>query len=74
VLKGHCFMSVQEIPHNMRAVSQSYIKRTSRGASSNGKSAGASVLVHKCSTSMVTRVGFTQPIFYYELCRVPENL
>jgi len=68
VLKGHCFVSVQEIRQNMRAVSQSYKKRTSRGASSNGKNAGASVFVHNGSISVVTTEGFIHIGFYYKLC------
>jgi len=66
-------MSVQEVKQIMRAVSQSYKKRTSRGASSNGKSAGASVFVHEGSISMVTREGFIHIGFYYELCLSSRN-
>jgi hypothetical protein len=73
VLRGHCFVSVQEIQQNMRAVSQLYKKRTSRGASSNGKSAGASVFVHEGSISMVTGEGFIHIDFYYKLCLSSRN-
>jgi hypothetical protein len=73
VLKGHCFVSVQEIQQNMRAVLQSYKKRNFRGASSNSKSAGASVFVHEDSISMVTREGFILIGFYYKLCLSTRN-
>jgi hypothetical protein len=53
--------------------SQSYKKRTSRGASSNGKNAGASVFVHEGSISVVTREGFIHIGFYYKLCLSSRN-
>jgi hypothetical protein len=66
-------MSVQEVKQNIRVFSQSYKKRTSRGASSNGKSAGASVFVYEGSISLVTREGFIHISFYYKLCLSSRN-
>ena len=66
-------MSVQEIQQTMRAVIQSYKKKSSRGASSNGKCAEASVFVHEGSISMVTGEGFIHISFYYKLCLTSRN-
>ena len=73
MLKGHFFVSIQEIQQNMRAVSQSYKKRTSTGAYSNGKSAGACVFIHEGSILMVTGEGFIHISFYYKLCFSSKN-
>jgi hypothetical protein len=47
--------------------------RTSRGASSNGRAAGASAYVQKGSTSGVTRLVFITYFSYSELCLNSRN-
>jgi hypothetical protein len=66
-LRWHCFASVEEIQQNTSAEIKPCKKRTFRSASSNDRTAEASVYMQKFSISMLTELFFTYP-FYEKLC------
>jgi hypothetical protein len=55
-LRRHRFASMEEIQQNASADLKPCKKRTYRGSSSNGRTAGASVHLQKGSTSRLTRL------------------